>query len=489
MSLNKNFITLLLAWLLSFSSISAQETEFRQKVSSKIDSLLALPDYSNTKVGIAIYALDDKNMLYENNSQRLFVPASNMKLVTSACALSKLGPDFQFRTEIFSTGGIENGTLKGNLILKGFGDPTISGRFKDKQVTKVLEEWTDSLKRHRIEEIEGDIYADESYFDTIRWGPGWSWDDLSYWYAAEISALSFNDNCLDLYFKAAKTVGAPVQLVINPKTNYIKIYNNSLTSPPGTEKTIDYFRPPFGNTVTIFGNIPVDDSVILPDYVSVHDPAAYTVFVFKEVLGKAKLKVHKNKKYQKNRNSSRNLVFRYYSPPLTEIVKVINKRSQNFFADCVLKTLGKEIKDQGSFVGGVSVLLDFLQEIGIPENQYKIYDGSGLSYMNLLTPNCLIKLLEYMYQSPYFNNFYESMAIPGIDKGVEQRMNGLDLTDKMRAKTGFITNAICFSGYIKDKSNKLYAFSIMVNNYTSDKTKIWDLQDKICQLLLNYDGK
>lgn len=94
-----------------------------------------------------------------------------------------------------------------------------------------------------------------------------------------------------------------------------------------------------------------------------------------------------------------------------------------------------------------------------------------------------------MYQSPYFNNFYESMAIPGIDKGVEQRMNGLDLTDKMRAKTGFITNAICFSGYIKDKSNKLYAFSIMVNNYTSDKTKIWDLQDKICQLLLNYDGK
>jgi len=489
MRVNKNFITWVLAILFSSSSISAQEAEFRQEVSSKIDSLLALPDYSNTKAGIAIYALDDKNMLYENNSQRLFVPASNMKLVTSACALSKLSPDFQFRTEIFSTGGIENGTLRGNLILKGFGDPTISGRFKDKQVTKVLEEWADSLKRHRIEEIEGDIYADESYFDTIRWGPGWSWDDLSYWYAAEISALSFNDNCVDLYFKAAKTVGAPVQFVINPKTNYIKIYNNSLTSPPGTEKTIDYFRSPFGNWVTIFGNIPVDDTPILPDYVSIHDPASYTVFVFKEILNKTKLKVYKNKKYQKSRNSVPNLVFRYYSPPLPEIVKVINKRSQNFFADCVLKTLGKEIKDQGSFVGGVSVLLDFLKEIGIPENQYKIYDGSGLSSMNLLTPNCLVKLLEYMYQSPQFDNFYESMAIPGIDKGVEQRMKGLDLTDKMRVKTGFITNAICFSGYIKDKNNKHYAFSIMVNNYTSDKTKIWELEDKICQLILDYDGK
>jgi len=489
MRLNKIFITLFLASLLSFCSISAEETEFKQKVSSKIDSLLALPDYTNTNVGIAIYSMEEKRMLYEKNGQRLFVPASNMKLVTSACALTKLGPDFQFRTEIFSTGDIENGTLKGNLILKGFGDPTISGRFKDKQVTKVLEEWADSLQRHRIEEIAGDIYADESYFDTVRWGPGWSWDDLSYWYAAEISALSFNDNCVDLYFKANKIVDAPVQLIINPQTKYIRIYNNSLTSPPGTEKTIDYFRPPFGNTVTIFGNISVNDTSILPDYVSVHDPASYTVFAFKEILSQTKLKIYKNKKYQKSRSSAPNLVFRYYSPALPEIVKVINKRSQNFFADCVLKTLGKEIKGEGSFVGGVSVLLDFLKEIGIPENQYKIYDGSGLSYMNLLTPDCLVKLLEYMYQSSQFNNFYESMAIPGIDKGVEQRMKGSDLTDKMRVKTGFITNAICFSGYIKDKSNKLYAFSIMVNNYTSDKTKIWELEDKICQLILDYDGK
>ena len=489
MSLKKLIFLGLVAFNFSSAPILGEESQFQARVSSKIDSFLALPEFSGINFGIAIYSLDDKVMLYEKNSQRLFVPASNMKLVTSACALRKLGPNFQFKTEIFSTGNIENGTLKGNLILKGFGDPTISGRFKDKQVTKALEEWADSLKRYRIEEIEGDIYADESYFDTIRWGPGWSWDDLSYWYAAEISALSFNDNCVDLYFKAAKTVGAPVQLVINPKTNYIKIYNNSLTSPPGTEKTIDYFRSPFGNWVTIFGNIPVDDTPILPDYVSIHDPASYTVFVFKEILNKTKLKVYKNKKYQKSRNSVPNLVFRYYSPPLPEIVKVINKRSQNFFADCVLKTLGKEIKDQGSFVGGVSVLLDFLKEIGIPENQYKIYDGSGLSYMNLLTPNCLVKLLEYMYQNPRFDNFYQSMGIPGIDKGLEKRMNGSNLTDKMRVKTGFITNAICFSGYIKEKSNKLYTFSIMVNNYTSDKTKIWDLQDKICQLLLDYDGK
>ncbi len=154
-----------------------------------------------------------------------------------------------------------------------------------------------------------------------------------------------------------------------------------------------------------------------------------------------------------------------------------------------MKTLGQELKAQGSFEGGVSVILDFLREIGIPENQFKIYDGSGLSYMNLLTPNCLIKILEYMYQSPNFSDFYESMAIPGIDKGVERRMSGIDLTDKMRVKTGFITNAICFSGYLKDKTNRFYAFSIMVNNYTVDKTKIWELEDKICRLILDYDEK
>lgn len=489
MSLRKLIFLGLVASNFSFAPILGEESQFQAQVSSTIDSFLALPEFSGINFGIAIYSLDDKMMFYEKNSSQLFVPASNLKLVTSACALSKLGPDFQFKTEIFSTGELVDGILKGNLILKGFGDPTLSGRFKEKRVTKVLEEWADSLKRYRIEEIEGDIYADESYFDTVRWGPGWSWDDLSYWYAAEISALSFNDNCLDLYFKANKIVGGPVQILINPNTGYIKIYNQALTSSPGTPKTIDYYRPPFGNTVTVFGNLPQDDSSIISDYVSVHDPAAYTVFAFKEILHQKKLKVKKNKKYRNLKLSSGNLLFRYYSPVLTEIIKVINKRSQNFFAECVLKTLGQELKAQGSFEGGVSVILDFLREIGIPENQFKIYDGSGLSYMNLLTPNCLIKILEYMYQSPNFSDFYESMAIPGIDKGVERRMSGIDLTDKMRVKTGFITNAICFSGYLKDKTNRFYAFSIMVNNYTVDKTKIWELEDKICRLILDYDEK
>ena len=490
MNLKKIICTFLLLSVLSFSLTLAEESDFKSRVSSKIDSLLTLAEFSNINIGIGIYALNEKKLLYEKNSHKLLMPASNMKLVTSACALSKLGPDFQFRTEIFSIGELEkNGTLKGNLILKGFGDPTISGRFKENNVTQIFEEWADSLKRYKIEKIEGDLYPDESYFDTVRWGPGWSWDDLSYWYAAEISALSFNDNCVDLYFKAGRIEGAPVQLIINPQTKYIKIFNRAITGSAGSEKTIDYFRPPFENAVTIFGNFPVDDTLILSDYVSVHDPARYTVFVFKEALKQKRLEVKEKKEYQKKKLEFPKLVFRYYSPPLTEIVKVINKRSQNLFADCVLKALGKELKDEGSFQGGVSVLLDFLKEIGIPENQLKIYDGSGLSYMNLLSPFCLIKLLEYMYQNPNFNYFYEAMAIPGMDKGVESRMGGVDLTDRMRVKTGFITNAICFSGYIKDKNNKPYAFSIMVNNYTLEKTKIWELEDKICQLILDYDDK
>src|SRR5574341_228615 len=229
MRARKLILPILIVFNFFISPCTGDETRFQAQVSDRIDSLISLPEFSSVNFGIAIYSLDDKKMLYEKNSQRLFVPASNLKLVTSACALSKLGPDFQFKTEIYSTGELADGTLKGNLILKGCADPTISGRFKDKQVTKVLEEWADSLKRYRIEEIEGDIYADESYFDSVRWGPGWSWDDLSYWYAAEISALSFNDNCVDLYFKANKVIGAPVQLLINPNTKYIKIYNNSFT--------------------------------------------------------------------------------------------------------------------------------------------------------------------------------------------------------------------------------------------------------------------
>ncbi len=453
---------------------------------SQIDSLLALPELARAQVGLAIYSLEDSQYLYHKNLQNLFVPASNMKLVTTAAGLHYLGKDFRFKTEFYHTGNISGGTLTGDLVIKGYGDPTVSNRFGGK-VTGVLEEWCDSLQHYGIRKISGGLTADASYFDTVFWGPGWSLDDLSYWYAAEVSALNFNDNCVNLHFRAGSGVGKPVKIEFEPETDYIKWDNQSVTITGESHNSVDYVRPPEQNFVTFFGSYSVGNRKVLEDYVSVHQPPQFCLSVFRDVMERKYIETVWPDSVASD--STRRLLFTWHSHPLEEIVSVINKNSQNLYAECLFKTLGRIKRGEGSFRSGSKVLEEFLLSAGIPAGQFKILDGSGLSYMNLLSPQAVIQLLSHVHRQPYFDAYFETLARPGKDKSMQYRMGNAKNRNKMHLKTGFISNAICLSGYIEGENDRLYAISIMFNNYTADKEKLWEIQDKICELIAGLDRR
>ena len=470
----------------SGGAISASPEEFQIRVSSKIDSILALPEIASANCGVAVYSFRQDKFLYEKNSHKLFIPASNLKLVTTAAGLHHLGENFQFKTEFYYTGQIRKGKLEGDLVVKGYGDPTISNRFGG-TVTEILEQWADSLKFYGIHTIQGKILADETYFDSAALGPGWSWDDLSYWYGAEVSALNFNDNCVNLYFKPGKEVGTQAQLRFEPETDFIQWQNLTVTGPAGSDNTLDFYRQPHSNRVTFHGSYPLSQTEWEEEYVSVNQPGQFCVHTLQEVLKEKRIEVKPEK--SKVNQYAKTLLFTWRSHPLGEIVAVINKRSQNLYAECLLKTLGKEIKGEGSFAAGAAVIGEYLINAELAQDQFRIYDGSGLSYLNLLSPYAVVKLLVFVRTQPYFRAYYESLAIPGEDKSVITRMNGIKGKEKMRLKTGFIGNAICLSGYISDKADELYAVSIMFNNYSSTKQKLWEIQDKICELLANYSDQ
>ena len=474
-----NFLALWLPTVLAFAS----NENFQAQVGTKIDSLLALPEMASANVGVAVYSLSAQEFLYERNSRKLFVPASNMKLVTTAAGLHYLREDFRFKTEFYCTGRIREGRLEGDLIIKGGGDPTISNRFGG-TVTGILEEWADSLKAYGIKSVKGKIVADDSYFDTLAWGPGWSWDDLSYWYGAEVSALNFNDNCLNLYFKPGEEVGEAIQIRFEPETDYIRWQNLASTGPAGSDNTVDFFRPVLENQIVFFGSQPLNLRDWVEEYVTVHKPSQFCTYVFQEVLKENGITVKQEK--IKIGQSSSTLLFTWHSHPLSEITSVINKRSQNLYAECLSKTLGKEKIGEGSFAAGAKALREYLGQAGIPEDQFRIFDGSGLSYMNLLSPYAIARLLSYVYSQTYFDSFLESLAIPGQDKSVISRMNGVPAKEKMRLKTGFINNAVCLSGYLTARNGELYIVSLLFNNYSAGKQRLWEIQDKICELIANY---
>ncbi len=462
------------------SSISAEPD-----LAASLDSLLADAALANAHVGFALYDYTADSSINCRDCDKLFNPASNMKLFTSAAALELLGPTYRFKTRFLTTGNVDRkGKLDGDLVIVGGGDPLISGRFRD-TVTAVLESWADSLAFYGIREIKGNIVVDGSFFTGGEFGGGWSLDDLTYWYACPVSALAFNDNCVDLEFFPSKQAGDPAIIILNPPADYIKVTNKAVTVPADSEFTLDYFRIPFTNDVTFFGGIPLDDTAGQVDYVSVHRPDIYCGRIFADVLNDRNIEFKGNIEARNDFKNKPVSIFTWQSDSLGVVVSVINKNSQNFFAEQTLKTIGREIGDVGSFGKGLELIAAFLDSIGIGADDISISDGSGLSHYNIVKPSAIIKLLGYMWRSPFFETYYASLAIPGADRSVRDRLEGIEFREYARTKTGSIANTRTFSGYIRGpRTGRLLGFSIMVNHYTCKPSYVHDWFDSIVARIL-----
>ncbi|MCQ4574031.1 MAG: D-alanyl-D-alanine carboxypeptidase/D-alanyl-D-alanine-endopeptidase [Candidatus Brocadiales bacterium] len=438
-------------------------------------------------VGICVVSLPGEKELYSLNSDRLFIVASNMKLLTTAAALEYLGPEYRFVTTVYGRGDVsEGGVLNGDLIIKGGGDPNISGRFHEGRSTAVLEHWALELGKAGITEIGGDVIADDTWFDREHVHPDWPRNQLTRWYCAPVSALSFNDNCIELRMVPGDDGG--VRVVKEPNTRYVRVHNSSRMTKKKKGANFIVYRKPGANEIFVKGKVR-RGHLPATHFVTVDDPPLFLASVFREVLERNGIRVDGRVRLIAGEDvSSPGELHELASTASTmaQSVKVANTKSQNFYAEQILKTLGMEIKGEGSFAAGREVLEEFLLELGHPPDRYTIADGSGLSRNNRLSPRMLVDILAYMYKHGEGDVFYSSLSVSGTSGTMGRRLKKEPYKGRVRAKTGYISKASALSGYVETLSGKRLAFSILINDFKASNAKIKKVQDSICRALVNY---
>ncbi len=463
-----------------------------QEFWSQMNDIFNDPNFSNAQWGVVIQSLETGEYFYKRNEDKLFLPASNLKLFTTAAGLTLLGSEYKYKTNVYMNGKIDGSVLKGDLVIQGRGDPTISGRFYDGNIYKVFDDWADSLSKLGVDEITGNIIGDDNSFDEVGLGAGWSWDYESEWFAAPSSAISFNDNVVNVYVTVNKENHLP-QVSIEPVTKYIIILNKVSTVPADSITSINVYRDMGTNVVTVYGTIKQNSDTV-KTFVTVNNPTQYAMVVLKDVLKRKGITIDGYPIDVDDISlpldySKMTKLFTQYSPPLKEIIKVINKNSENFFAEQLLKTIGLETKNFGSSENGISSENKLFREMGINPEGMNIVDGSGLSRLDLVTPRQIVTLLSYMYKSKYFIPFYNSLPIAGVDGTLGNRMQNSKAQGNIRAKTGFLEGVRSLSGYAYTGDHEPVAFSIIVNNFDVPVKLAENIQDLVCLRLANFRRK
>ena len=475
------FVSFFLHSCASLFSMRSSKTTLQQDIRTLLDD----PNLGNAFLGIYIESLDDGAILFRQNEHKLFVPASNMKLYTTAASLVKLGKDFRFKTVIGTDSSLIDSTLRGNLIIRGSGDPGISGRYFGGKRDSIFKQWADSLLEKGVRRIKGSLIGDNSYFQTDILGDSWNWDDEPFWYSAQPSALSFNDNCVEISAWPGRLPGAPVSVMQSPKINYLEIRNSAVTFPKDSLPHLDISRLRAQNVATVEGALPAGADTV-EETISVERPAEYFLRELQAILQEKGITVQGGVEVRNRYVPVSDTLFRHNSATLSALITTVNKKSHNFFAEQLLKTLGARFNGNGSFKGGAGVVANWTRSIGIPPSEFINVDGSGLSRQNFVTPFATVTLLKHLYQYGDFLTFYESLPIAGVDGSLKNRMRHSPAQGNVHAKTGYVRHMRSLSGYVRGKDKRPYVFSIMVNNYSVPTPYINDLQDKICILLSNY---
>lgn len=455
----------------------------------QLDDYFNDQNFANAFWGVIVKSLRTGEVIYKRNQDKLFSPASDMKLFTCAAASLLLGPNYTYETNILANGELLRGTLKGDLVIQGSGDPTISNRFFYGNVTKVFEDWADTLKARGVYEITGNIYGDDSLFDNEEFGKGWSLDYESSWFASASGALSFNNNVLMIKIDPDE-VNFPARISIIPNTKYVQLNTNVTTVADDSEQGIKVSRPRNSNTISIIGSIS-KNSRTREEFISIAKPSLYFLTVLKEVFETRGILVRGNVmriEDSEKRVSEDNLtpLYTHSSVPLRLIVREMNKNSNNFYAEQLLKTIGLEEKNFGSIKNGVDACTDLFNSMGINLNNMVMADGSGLSRLNMVTPRQIVNLLTYMYKNEAFNVFYESLPIAGVDGTLINRMERTIAQNNVHAKPGYNDNVSALSGYLKTISGEPLVFSIIVNNFLAPPALANYIQDSVCHRLINF---
>jgi serine-type D-Ala-D-Ala carboxypeptidase/endopeptidase (penicillin-binding protein 4) len=457
-------------------------------LSTELDRIFDAPAFARMQWGVLVQSLDSGAVLYARDAFKLVMPASNMKVVTLAAAAERLGWDYRFHTRLVSSAPIEGGSLKGDLVVVGSGDPTINGRGGNP--ARVFESWALRLKAAGIERIEGGIVADASAFGAETLGAGWAWDYLGYGYAAPVSALQFNEDVATLVIRPGTAVGTPVGIVVQPVESGLLV-DNRVTTVASGDPDIELSRLPGSNTVTVTGRVPAGTQELRRS-ATVDDPALYFARILRSTLRAQGIAVAGEAVHEDGAGAGQAAVLvDHESPPLAEIGRVMMKVSQNLYAETLLKALGAASSTPATAAAGQLIVRDVLTGWGIPTDAYVLADGSGLSRYNYLCPETLVSVLRRMYRDPRHRQaFLDTLPVGGQEGGtIARRFKSTRAEGNVRAKTGSIANVRALSGFVTTRDGEPLVFSIVANAFTQPQETIDAAADLAVERLANLTRK
>lgn len=472
----------------------------RARIAKVITDTIEAAPYAGAFWGIEVTNLRTGRRLFRHNANRLFTPASNVKLLTTAAALKRLGPDFRYKTAVYVNGPVRNGVLHGNLIVQGSGDPTIGGYRQRKDPTQVFRRWADSLEEAGISRIQGDIIGDDDPFSDVPLGEGWSWNDVPYSYAAEVNGLVFSANTIDMSV-TGRMSGAPARISWTPlQTDFVRVLNQTRTVPTDSSSDEEYDRPFGANTFQVRSRVHPGETQ--EESLTITNPTLYFTHVLREVLLQEGISVAGTgidvdqmpiKPDYKAQSMRR--VATYRSPSLRTIVRTTNHESQNLYAEQLLRTLAvvnppdttSETLTVGSAALGTRAVKAELAEADVDTSRIQLVDGSGLSRKNYVSPRALTRLLEHMWVDVGPNHssaFYESLPTGGEEGTIEYRFrNGAPAQGNVHAKTGTLSHVSALSGYVNTEQGTPLSFVILCNHHLAEANQVRAAQDAIVNAL------
>jgi D-alanyl-D-alanine carboxypeptidase/D-alanyl-D-alanine-endopeptidase (penicillin-binding protein 4) len=471
---------LVLSVLISYS-VFPQEKGF--------EAFLADSSMKHAAVSCKIIDADSGVTLFEFNPEKSLIPASVLKLVTTAASFELLGPDYTFKTAVGYSGSLNerSGLLKGNIIIKGGGDPALGSEEFEEHYADFVEKWADEIMKAGIRKIKGKIITDDSYYDYEPVPGKWLWEDAGNYYGAGAYGLSVYDNTYGIHFKTLSDSSGHIITGVMPEECRSELTDFLFVS--GSEDEGYVFAAPYSSAGWLSGTIPSNqDDFILK--ASVTDPPLLMARIIDKKLRSRGIKISGNPStYRLEAHSDKGFipVCEVISPPFKEVITVLNHESVNLYAEHLLKELGKVIKKNGSTSSGTEVLTEFLNGAGIDTEGMFLEDGSGLSPLDAVNAQGMTDLLFYMKnKAKYFNDFFASLPEAGKEGTLKNYFRDPVFESSMSAKSGSMTRVRSYAGYLTTKSGNKLIFCIIVNNFTGPSSNIIShIEEILKEIILN----
>lgn len=452
--------------------------------SATLDQLLADPALNGATVSLVVREARTGSTLYQHNRHTRLVPASSLKLLTTAAAMDVLGPDYRFSTQLLSDGVQRGERLTANLYVRGLGDPTI--QFADYQALAA------HLAQQGIRQVQGDLVFDDTWFDAERLGVDWAQDDESTYYGAQISALTVSPNTdfdagtLIVTARAPVIPGQPVSVAVSPATDYVQVHNRAVSG-PGNSYGIT--RQHGTNVLQLRGALaPGKQS---RQWLSVWEPTQLVANLFEQALAQQGITVLGRRVVGEATPAAATLLAQHQSAPLHALITPLLKLSNNSMSEALLKAMGRKTANAGTAAAGAAAVAQFIRRQGLDPATLSQVDGSGLSRRNLVSAQHLTDVLLVTARQPWFDAWYDALPIAGnpermVGGSLRYRLQGTPAANNLHAKTGSMGGVSSLTGYITDAQGRRLVFSMLSNNYLGDTLPIHTLENRLAVALAQW---